>query len=414
MMVGLAGLALAAACKKPVPNEVVYTGSGTPGGGAIGAVDAGPIVAVDAGAPDGTFTKARFLKAMAQCAGARVDAFATGASSLEAALASEAGVDAGANPDARAAWQTAFAALQALEVFAVGPYAYAPAPGAQGLRDEIYAWPLVSRCRIEEQLVAKDYEAATFPATLVNARGMAAIEFLLFSAETTNACSSFSVINASGSWAALSAGELAQRRRAYALAAARDVSTRAEALRDAWAVDRGNFQGALASAGRGSSVYGTEAAGLNALTDALIYLDETVKDWKLGKPAGFFECATGTCPAAVEAPFAKASTLAIAANLDAARQVVQGCGRDGSGLGVDDWLASIGAPELANRLVGALVAASQAVAAIDGPVDEVLARDASKVARAHANVKALTALWKDEVLPALTMQLPTSAQGDND
>ena len=38
----------------------------------------------------------------------------------------------------------------------------------------------------------------------------------------------------------------------------------------------------------------------------------------------------------------------------------------------------------------------------------------AEVAQAHANVKAFTALWKAEVLPALAMQLPTSAQGDND
>ncbi len=405
-------LALSAACKKPVPLENVYTGGENPGNGPIGTVDAGPIANVDAGPTDASFSKSKFLAAMAQCTSDRTVDFARSADALVGAL--EAGEDAGAALDARAAWSATFASLQELEVFAIGPYAHPPALGAQAIRDEIYAWPLVSRCRIEEQIVARDYEKASFAGTLVNARGMAAVEFLLFSTDTANACSSFSTINAAGSWAALGAEELASRRRAYALAAARDLAARARTLRDAWARTSGNYQGSLATAGAGSSVYTTEALALNAVADALIYVDEYVKDWKLGKPAGFFECTTGTCPSAVEAPYARASRSALVANLAAARRIVQGCGEGFAGLGVDDWLASVGAGELGNRLLGTLAAAQESVAALDGSVDEVLTRDATKVAQAHANVKAFTALWKAEVLPALAMQLPTSAQGDND
>lgn len=407
-----AALLVLGACKKPLPTENVYTGRENPGGGPIGTVDAGPVVVVDAGPTDASFTKAKLLAAVAACAAERTVAFASASESLVRAL--EARDDAGAPADARAAWSDAFAALQELEAFAIGPYAHAPALGAQAIRDEVYAWPLVSRCRIEEQLVARDYEAPGFATSLVNARGMAAIEFLLFSSDRANACSSFSTINGSGSWAALGEGELAARRRAYALAAARDVASRARTLRDAWASNAGNFQGTLATAGAGSAVYATETAALNAVTDALIFVDEYVKDWKLGKPAGFFECTTGTCPGAVEAPYARASKAALLANLTATRRLVQGCGEGFAGLGVDDWLASVGASELGNRLLGTLAAAQESVAALEGPVDAELARDATKVAQAHANVKAFTALWKSEVLPALSMQLPTSAQGDND
>lgn len=405
-------LAVSASCKKPVPTEDVHAGGGNPGTGPIGTVDAGPIAAVDAGPADASFTKAKFVAAMGQCTTDRAGDFVRRAEALVTALELER--DAGATTDAREAWSGAFASIQELEGFAIGPYAHAPTLGAQAIRDELYAWPLVSRCRIEEQLVAREYEQATFSASLVNARGMAAVEFLLFASDGANACSSFSTINASGSWAALGPSELAARRRAYALVAARDVAARARALRDAWSAAGGNYQGIFASAGAGSPVYATESLALNAVTDAIIYVDEYVKDWKLGKPAGFFECTTGTCPGAVEAPYARASRSALVANLAAARRIVQGCGDGFAGLGVDDWLASVGAGDLANRLLGTLVTAQESVAALDGPVDEVLARDASKVALAHANVRAFTLLWKGEVLPALSMQLPTSAQGDND
>jgi hypothetical protein len=411
VLAALAALATLAACKKPTPDERVFVG-GDRGGGPIAAVDASAPAPFDGGAPSATFTAPSFLGAVANCAAERVDAFALSADALVRAL--EVSADAAAPADPKVAWRQAFDALQEVEVFGLGPYAHAPAAGGEGLRDEIYPWPLVSRCRIEEQLVAKAYEGPGFRETLVNGRGLSAVEFLLFSQDRANACSSFSTINANGTWAALPAAELDARRLAYARAAAADVAGRARALGASWAPNAANFRAAFATAGAGSALFATESSALNALTDAVIYVDESVKDWKLGKVAGFFECATGTCPGAVEAPYARASKEAIVANLRATRRIVQGCGREYEGLGVDDWLASKGAGDLAARLLGALVAAQTAVDALDGPVDDVLGRDPTKVAQAHANVKAFTALWKAEALPALTMSLPTSAQGDND
>jgi predicted lipoprotein len=401
-----------AACKKPVPDERVFVGGENTGGGPIAAVDASAPAPFDGGTVDASFTVPRFLDAMATCAASRVDLLGSATESLAASLRGDA--DAGAPADPRAAWRQTFEALQEVEVFGLGPYAHAPVIGGEGIRDEIYPWPLVSRCRIEEQLVAKAYEGPGFASTLVNGRGLTAVEFLLFSQDRANACSSFSTINANGTWAALAPVDLDARRAAYARAAAEDVASRVRGLVAGWASNGGNFRVALASAGAGSSLFATEASALNALTDAVIYVDESVKDWKLGKPAGFFECTTGTCPGAVEAPYARASKDALVANLRATRRIVQGCGREYSGLGVDDWLASKGAGDLAARVLGALVAAQAAVDALDGPVDDVLARDPSKIAQAHANVKAFTTLWKAEALPALTMTLPTSAQGDND
>ena len=410
-----AAAAMLVACKKPVPDETVFTGTTTPNGGSVGQVDASAPVIVDAGGgAGGAFTKPAFLSEMAACAESRVAIFAAKADALEAATATLAGAGGGDLAASRTAWLEAFAAFQELELFRIGPAQGAPAAGAMGLRDELYAWPLSSRCRVDEQLVSKAYEGASFFASLVNGRGLASLDYLLFATTSANGCSAFSTINASGTWALLAPTELASRKSAYAARAAHDVASHARALRDAWSPAAGNFQAAFSSAGHGSLIYPTEAAALNTLTDAVLYLDDEVKDWKLGKPLGFYECTTGTCPDAVEAPFSRQSASALKANLTASRRMVQGCATDYAGLGLDDWLVSIGAGELAGRMLGALVAAQDTVSALDAPVDDMLTRDPTRLAQAHANVRAFTTLMKYEVLPALTLAVPAGAQGDAD
>ncbi len=416
-------LAVGAGCKKPLPTETVHTGA-PPVGPAVGPVDASAPVPWDGGfGSNEVFTKAGFLAEMSACTVGRVGDFLSKSVRLRDAIAAlgpvpagaDAGAESGLEADAKAAWRDAFSSFQELEVFRFGPAAAPPAAGAMGLRDEMYAWPLVSRCRMDETLVDKSYETLAFSSSLVNGRGLAAVDYLLYDTGTSNGCSEFSVINGSGSWAALTASDLKERRRRYAAAAAADVASRAGELARAWAPGGGNFQQAFAAAGTGSVVFLKESDALNALTDALIYIDDEVKDWKLGKPLGYFECTTGTCPGAVEALYSRQSTAGVQSNLKAARRIVQGCGEDYAGLGLHDWLRSLPAEDLANRLLGALVAAQMAVDTLgSSPIDELLAREPAKVALAHANVRAFAALFKGEVLAALTLQLPASAQGDND
>jgi hypothetical protein len=59
-------------------------------------------------------------------------------------------------------------------------------------------------------------------------------------------------------------------------------------------------------------VYATSQDTLNALTDALFYLEDATKDMKLGIPAGITGCSDDVCPALVEAPYASRSKEHIA------------------------------------------------------------------------------------------------------
>ncbi|WP_438014692.1 imelysin family protein [Sorangium sp. So ce315] len=465
LLLSLLGLSTAVACRKPPPDEVVYTGQGAgPGGaqpqgsgglppdssgaqqpGSSGAGGAPPTpstgsdatvasttattsgagggepVGGDMCAPvpvdDGPFSKAKLLAAAADCALNRACEFEAQARALDeraSALARAPG-DANAAAAARGAWLSAMRVWQEAEIFRFGPAASSTQPGGQDLRDQIYAWPLVSRCKVEEQIVSRAYAQPSFSSSLINARGLAAFEYLVFYTGVDNACSQYSPINAGRTWAALDAGDLARRKADYAAAVAADVLARAGALARVWAPEPGSFRDKLTQAGRGSTVFATEQDALNAVSDAMFYVDKELKDWKLGRPLGFTEdCATPTCPEALESRYARASTAHLRANLSGFRRLFEGCGEGGQGVGFDDWLREVGSADLADRMLTALTGAQAAVDALDVPIEQALANDRARVEAVYAAVKTLTDLLKTEFVSALNLELPQSSEGDND
>jgi predicted lipoprotein len=228
---------------------------------------------VAAGGTSGT-TRASLLAAVAACNVELLDEFRVAAGEL-AAAAAEAKASPAAQEKARAAWASAIDIWQRAEVFQLGPAGTSNTPGGQGLRDQVYSWPLVSRCLVEQTLVSKAYESSDFGATsLVNTRGLAAAEYLLFYTGTDNACSPSTNINATGDWAALGPDELASRKASYASATAEGVAARAEELVKAWSSGGGNFKAQIEGAGSSGSVYTTDQMALNSISDAMfLYRD---------------------------------------------------------------------------------------------------------------------------------------------
>lgn len=311
---------------------------------------------------------------------------------------------------ARDAWDQAMSAWQKAELYRLGPAARPNDPGAESLRDEIYAWPLLSRCKIEEQLVSKAYEAPTFTTSLISARTLSAAEYLLFYTGTDNACGPKSTINVNGTWAALSPEELQKRKADYLVAVAKDVVVKTKRLVDAWSPAGGNFQKEFAKAGQTSRTYRTETQALNALSHALFYVEIEVKDYKLGRPLEIQVCpdGPGNCP--FESPWAKRSTQNVMDNLEAARGLFLGCGENNEGVAFDDWLVAAGHGDLAERMAEALTTADVAAQNIGGPVEEGGANSGSL----YFAVKKFTDLLKTEFVSVLNLELPQTAEGDND
>jgi predicted lipoprotein len=361
-------------------------------------------------------TRVEVLKAVSACVQSSAREFQTAAGELKAATAALAArPEAGTRAAAREAFHRAMDAWQVLEVMQVGPAAPRSLPGGAELRDNIYSWPLVSRCAVEEQIVSRGYESAGFPETLVTRRGLYALEYLLFYEGADTDCSSSSVIVADGTWAALSAEEREGRKRAYAAAAAAQVQQRANQLVEAWEAGKGDYARTFETAGSGSAVYRTSQAALNSASDALFYIEEHVKDKKIARPLGLRECTKDTCPELLESQFARRSKANIAANLVGYRRLAEGCGAGFEGMGFDDLLVEVGTEPLATKLGERVVAAQAALQAVEeADLAQALVQDKASVRAVYDRLKGLTDVMKTELATVLDLELPAAVEGDND
>jgi uncharacterized protein len=366
--------------------------------------------------PEETFSKAAFLRQVADCAVARYQDFEAHAVALDQAAKANVAepTEATANA-ARDAWLAANASWQVAETFRFGPAARTADEdaGAEELRDQIYAWRFGGRCPVETALVDKVYESASFGSSLINNRGLGAAEYLLFYPGSDNECPAYSAINSKGTWTALGVSETATRKREYAAAVAADVLKNAQKLLRAWDPAAGNFRHKLTHPGSGS-VYPNEQAALNAVWHGIFYVEKEVKDYKLGTPLGVAECVSGLCPESLESRFAKVSTANIRQNYLGFRRLFQGCGGNYTGLGFDDWLDAIGASDLRGRMLTALDGAQQAIDALDPPLEVAITGHTDRVWAVYMALKQLTDLLKSEFVTVLDLELPAGAGSDND
>jgi predicted lipoprotein len=312
--------------------------------------------------------------------------------------------------NAQSAWRRAMQSWQVLELFQFGPLA-SPSLSAgkdgfqgKGVRDKIYAWPVVARCRVDQQVIDRSFVERGLDGALISGRGLYALETLLFYTGTDSACGASSTT--AEQWQALGTTAIAEYKRDYALAVSEDVVDQMQALVASWSSgDTAFYQQFVSAAG-----YPSEQEAMNVLAWALVYVEKEVKDYKLGLPAGYTLVAPVSEP---EAPYAGVGHDNIVQNLLGFRSLFQGCGENGLGLGFDDWLTEAGHAELAQDITSAWQTAFESASNLP-PFSEATA---PTLEQAYLDVKALTDLLKNELLGTgspLNLDLPDSVAGDTD
>jgi uncharacterized protein len=319
---------------------------------------------------------------------------------------------------AQEAWRAADASWQELELFRFGPAGSSALAGGADIRNNVYFYPDFSPCQVDQVLVSGAF-AMGGSALSVGAKGLAAVEYLLFYSGVANSCGSDNGINdqtnGPSAWQMLDVNGLARRRADYAAAVVEDLSVQASRLVAAWDPAQGDFLTQLATAGAGSTSFARAYDAFNVIDDAMWYLDVEVKDYKVANPAGISPvCMPGPCPQLVESRFSSMSNANLRANLSGFRLLFNGCGSNYSGLGFDDWLRTIGRAELADSMTSALIDADNAVASMPLPLEQMLSSNLGQVQQVHAAIQALTTLFKADFTTALNLQRPAVNEGDND
>ncbi|MEM9068872.1 MAG: imelysin family protein [Myxococcota bacterium] len=335
--------------------------------------------------------------------------FVTAATALESATAAWA---ADPTSETRAAaqegWQDAMDVWQQLEVMQVGPAGRMDITTAgEDLRDEIYSWPEGNPCVVDQEIVSQEYaNVDAFTASRVNARGLDALEYLIFYDGADNACASRSQINRDGLWAEVS--DLDARRAAYSATAATLVRRAAEDLVGRW---ESAFLNQLMTAGQGSDVFSATQDALNAISDAMFYLDKESKDMKLAEPAGISDlCSSEACPELRESLWANYSISNLRNNVIGFRRLFDG---PEGGTGFRALLEDVGAGDLATRFGDAIAAAEAALEAVSN-IPDALDGTPDGLQGQFDALKAVTDILKSEFITVLDLQLPRRAETDND
>jgi predicted lipoprotein len=316
---------------------------------------------------------------------------------------------------AQDAWRRAIVAWQHAEAALVGPAAM----DERALRDQVYPWPHVSTCAIDQDVMLRHADPGGYDITtrLTNRRGLPAVEYALFAVDLGTQCAPQ---NAPEGWSALSDADKRAARCAYAAVAAADLAATARSLAVAWSPDGGNYAGTLAAAGEPGSGFESAHAALAEIVGAMLYVESDVKEMKLGEAAGIVvpnACGVrgDPCPEELESPFADHGKENIVANLRGLEAVYDGNDSgDVVGIGFDDWLEAAGAPDVAARFDAELAAAIAAVDAIPGTLGEAIVSDREAVVAAHAAVDAVTDTLKTDFLTVLGIDIPDDIPTDND
>ena len=287
--------------------------------------------------------------------------------------------------DAKQAWRGTMLAWQQVEVMQIGPTASSiTALGGEDRRDAIYAWPSTDLCGVDEALVAGGWQAGQdwVDGSLVSVTGLDALEYLLYKG-VDNACAPNHPLNADGTWEALGNEEREQLRAAMASVLASAVLHEAETLEARWV---GGYSDELAS-GEG---FASQSEALNAVYDALFYIEIATKDLKLASGSEHLD-------SGIAGP-------AVVANLQAFRQLFTG----GEGIGFDDLLVAHGHESVATTLLTELDEALVAAEAINGPIEP----GDPAVEQAYDALSDVTTLLKGHMSVVWFLEVPAAAAGD--
>ena len=308
---------------------------------------------------------------------------------------------------AQTAWVAAADTVQQLAVMQFGPFVNDDTSFAS-----IYAWPTVSACNVDLQVVSGALGSD-------NRAGMFAMEYLLFSDKGSKSCTTEQSTTVAQWFTDNDAAARQVDRCEYAQLVADDLVTKASTMESIW----NEYDLSDASS--------TLQAAAGKVTDALFYIDKQTKDAKIkaALPQASDESFTAS---ALESQFANDSKEAIIANLQAAKRLLTA---NDAGTGLDDYLIAAGQQTIATNMIATLDVAIVNAQAIEGSLFDAVNTATDKAACVNLagsgsydanssdidalcalqyNIKQFTDILKGDFVLTTSFSVPASADGDAD
>lgn len=311
---------------------------------------------------------------------------------------------------AQESWGQAMHMWQRLEVMQIGPAGSAlNTIAGEDIRDEIYSWPTVNYCRVDQKTATGQWQDEDFiEVNLVNAYGLDALEHLFFAGDDP-ACNPAVPPGSDGTWDAMGQEGVWAARAGFAAVLTEHLIDQTALLTETWSVSGSDFSGKLART-TDESTYGSNQEALNAVYDALFYLETDTKDRKLAQPLGLRDCDDEICPDDLEGLISGQSLEMLTANLEGFEALFTGGGE----LGFKDLLIDLGHGDLAESMLVHIEGAKTAILAFEGSLYDSIENGDGQAMELFDTLGLLTSEIKWDVATVLSMNIPSEAVGDND
>ena len=305
-------------------------------------------------------------------------------------------------------WVAVMKSWQKLEMMQFGPAGNSlKVTAGEDIRDEIYSWPSINRCRVDQKTASEEYSNDNFfVENLVHAYGLDALEHLLFSGSDPACPSQVSPVS-DGLWQELGEDAISSHRTQYALVTVKDIQNRNQELINLWSEQEENFSATFIS---GDTPYHSATESLNDVFRALFYLETHTKDKKLAHPLGLKDCQEETCVEDLEGVLSLSSLDSIIGNLEGFEIVFTGA----DGYGFDDYLIDLGHADLSQQVIQNLEDAIDYGYSLQVPLKDGIIEDIDSVMELHTRIAKITTQLKNELPIVLTLEVPVETLGDND
>lgn len=347
--------------------------------------------------------------------------FETKTASLDGAMAAwiQTPTDEDLKLAARQSWDDAMLSWQSIEVVQTGPLI----ENSSLLRDSIYSWPSVSTCVVDQEVIEADTQGESYDISSRTPvrKGLASLEYILYTSTLDHTCPS--TTNKTLNWNARTDTERLSLRTQFAKTVSEDLVSLASELKSSWATNDDSFRVELLNANSAVSRFSSPIAVINALSDALFYIETHVKDIKLAEPLALKggKCIQGEadCATLVENSLSARSKEHIRQNLLAFQQVFLGNSAAGvEGLGYDDLIdAANGGENVSATMEADINNSLNALDALGSLSLKQAVTDANGINLAtgvHESVKKITDRLKSDFLNLLGLSIPGTAAGDGD
>lgn len=295
---------------------------------------------------------------------------------------------------AQAAWRDARAAWERTEAFRFGP------AETKSIPKTINFWP-VNTDKIDQAIGGSSpLSASAIEALGANATGFLAVEYLLFDAPGEGDA---------GVLAKLTTDALAERRRAYVVAAAESIKGKSAELLRSWDPSGENFAKEVMEAGQAGTVYPSAKSAIDQIVNSASFAADLVTGSKIGVPFGN---KTGGTPAfdQEETPRSDNSIADMIATMEGVRSIYSGVYGAVDGEGISDLVRAKSA-SLDDRVVTGLEGALAKIGEIPPPFRTAIVDHRDAVQAAYEASRAVKNTLTTEVAGALGTTLKFN---DND